>query len=280
VIPTAFDYLAPSSLAEALDILEEQQDTAKLLAGGHSLIPLMKLRLAAPATLVDLRNVDELRGISFSDGELRIGALTTHREVASSELVNTHAPALAQAAGQIGDRQVRARGTIGGSLAHNDPAADLPAVMLALDAEMVVRSKMGSRTISAQDFFPDILETALAPNDILAEVRIKHAPRSAYAKFPNPASHYAITGVAAAAQGDGRLNSARIGVTGAAPVAFRAAAAESALAGSDLSAESIARAADAAYDGRELLGDIHASAEYRAALIKVMTKRALQQLAI
>jgi carbon-monoxide dehydrogenase medium subunit len=279
VIPTAFDYLAPSSLPEALDILDEQQDAAKLLAGGHSLIPLMKLRLAAPATVVDLRNLSELRGISFMDGELRIGALATHREVASSELVSIHAPALAQAASQIGDRQVRARGTVGGSLAHNDPAADLPAVMLALDAEMVVRSGMGSRTITAQDFFRDILETALAPNDILAEVRIKPAPRSAYAKFPNPASHYAITGVALAVQGDGMLDSARIGVTGAAPVAFRAAAAESALAGSNLSAESIARAAEAAYDGRELLGDIHASAEYRAALIKVMTKRALQQLA-
>jgi aerobic carbon-monoxide dehydrogenase medium subunit len=279
VIPTAFDYLAPTSLQEALEVLDEQQDTAKLLAGGHSLIPLMKLRLAAPATLVDLRNVSELRGISFSDGELRIGALATHREVASSELVDMHAPALAQAAGQIGDRQVRARGTIGGSLAHNDPAADLPAVMLALDAEMVVRSKMGSRTISARDFFPDILETALAPNDILAEVRIKPAPRSAYAKFPNPASHYAITGVAAAVQDNGMLNSARIGVTGAAPVAFRATAAENQLSGGNLSAESIARAAEAAYDGRELLGDIHASAEYRAALIKVMTRRALQQLA-
>jgi carbon-monoxide dehydrogenase medium subunit len=279
MIPMEFDYLAPASLAEALDILDEQLDTAKLLAGGHSLIPLMKLRLAAPATLVDLRNVSELRGISFHDGELRIGALTTHREVASSELVSMHAPVLAQAAAQIGDRQVRARGTVGGSLAHNDPAADLPAVMLALDAEMVVRSKTGSRAISAQDFFRDILETALAPNDILAEVRIKAAPRSAYAKFPNPASHYAITGVAAAVQGDGRLDSARIGVTGAAPVAFRATAAESALAGSDLSAESIAKAADAAYDGRELLGDIHASAEYRAALIKIMTRRALQQIA-
>jgi aerobic carbon-monoxide dehydrogenase medium subunit len=279
VISTAFDYLAPPNLPEALDILDEQQDAAKLLAGGHSLIPLMKLRLAAPATVVDLRNLNELRGISFTDGELRIGALTTHREVASSELVNIHAPALAQAAGQIGDRQVRARGTIGGSLAHNDPAADLPAVMLALDVEMIVRSKAGSRTIRAQDFLRDILETALAANDILTEVRIKPAPRSAYAKFPNPASHYAITGVAAAVQGNGMLNSARIGVTGAAPVAFRATAAENQLSGGNLSAESIARAAEAAYDGRELLGDIHASAEYRAALIKVMTRRALQQLA-
>jgi aerobic carbon-monoxide dehydrogenase medium subunit len=279
VIPTEFDYFRPSSLAEALDLLDEQRDNAKLLAGGHSLIPLMKLRLAAPATLIDLRNVSEIRGISLTDNQLHIGAMTTHREVASSDLVAMHAPALAEAARQIGDRQVRARGTIGGSLAHNDPAADLPAVMLALDAEMVSRSKTGSRVVNAEDFLRGMLETALEPNEILAEVRIRPAPRSAYAKFPNPASHYAITGVAVAVHGDGAPDSVRIGITGAAPVAFRATAAESALSGGGFSTESIATAADAAYDGRELLGDIQASEEYRAALINVMTRRALQQIA-
>ena len=279
MIPAEFDYVAPANLVDALRILNEYGEGAKPLAGGHSLIPLMKLRLARPELLIDLRNVSELRGIRQQGDQLRIGAMTTHSEVAASILVNQQAPALAQAAYEIGDRQVRARGTIGGSLAHNDPAADLPAVMLALDAQIVLRSSSGERVVAAGDFIRGMLETAIEPNELLTEVRVKVAPRSAYVKFPNPASHYAITGVAAAVEGNGNTSAARIGVTGAAPIAYRASGAEAALAGKALSADAIEAASAAAHDGRELLGDIHASAEYRAALVRVLTKRALQKIA-
>jgi carbon-monoxide dehydrogenase medium subunit len=278
VIPADFEYAAPSTLAEALQLLSDHPDDAKVLAGGHSLVPLMKLRLAAPAMLIDLGRITELKGITQDGGRIRIGAMTTHAEVAASSLVQQSAPALAQAAHEIGDRQVRARGTIGGSLAHSDPAADLPAAMLALDGAIVARSTRGERTIPAESFFVDLLTTALEPDEIVTAVTVAVSPRSAYVKFPNPASHYAITGVGVAVQRDGTVSAARIGVTGAAPMAYRATAAEAALTGQALSAQSIAAAADAAYDGRELLGDIHASAEYRAALVKVMTRRALEKL--
>jgi carbon-monoxide dehydrogenase medium subunit len=277
VIPAEFDYAVPSSLAEVLQLLADHPD-AKLLAGGHSLIPLMKLRLAQPSFIIDLGRVAELRGVSQEGDRLRIGAMTTHAEVASSSVVAQAAPGLAQAAREIGDRQVRARGTIGGSLAHSDPAADLPAVMLALEAEMHVRSSGGERTIPAEEFFVDLLTTALEPDEVLTAVTVAVSPRSAYAKYPNPASHYAVAGVCAAVQGNGTVTAARIGVTGAAPSAYRATAAEAALTGQSLSAQTIAAAADAAYDGRELLGDIHASSEYRAQLIKVLTRRALEKL--
>lgn len=278
MIPVSFDYFAPASLPEALQLLADRGEDAKLLAGGHSLVPLMKLRLAQPAALIDLGRIAELKGISVQGGRVRIGATTTHAQVESSLEVIQNAPALAQAAHEIGDRQVRARGTIGGSLAHNDPAADLPAVMLALDAEITVRSAGGERTLKAEDFFVGMLETALRPDELITSVSVAVSPHSAYVKFPNPASHYAITGVCVSVQGNGTVSSARIGVTGAAPMAFRATAAESALTGKMLSAESVAAAAAAAYDGRELLGDIHASAEYRGSLVRVMTRRALEKL--
>jgi carbon-monoxide dehydrogenase medium subunit len=278
MIPAEFDYVEPSSLEEALQILAARGEDAKVLAGGHSLIPLRKLRLAQPAILVYLGRIPGLKGISLDGQRLRIGGMTTHAEVAASALVRQHAPALAQAAHEIGDRQVRARGTIGGSLAHNDPAADLPAVMLALDAEMKLRSAGGERTLKADAFLVGMLETALRPDEILTEVSVAVSPRSAYVKFPNPASHYAITGVGVALQGNGTVTSARIGVTGAAPLAFRSAGAEAALTGKSLSAESITAAAAAAYDGRELLSDIFASSEYRSMLVRVLTKRALEKI--
>jgi carbon-monoxide dehydrogenase medium subunit len=279
MIPADFEYAAPATIDEALTLLARNGEDAKLLAGGHSLIPLMKLRLARPGMLIDLRRIAGLRGVRQEGDRLAIGAMTTHAEVASNALVRQQAPALAQAAREIGDRQVRARGTIGGSLAHADPAADLPAAMLALDAWMVIRSSSGERIVGADDFFRGLLETALEPNELLTEVRVKVSPRSAYVKFPNPASHYALTGVAAALTGDGTISSARIGVTGAAPSAYRAEGAEAALSGRGLTADVIDAAAAATRDGRELLGDIHASAEYRAALVQVLTKRALQSLA-
>jgi carbon-monoxide dehydrogenase medium subunit len=279
MIPTSFDYFAPTSLSEALQLLADRGDDAKVLAGGHSLVPLMKLRLAQPAALIDVGGIPELKGISVKGDRVHIGAMATHAAIAASQEVQRNAPALAQAAHEIGDRQVRARGTIGGSLAHSDPAADLPAVMLALDAQFTLRSASGERTLSAGEFFVDMLTTAVEPNELITSISVTVSPASAYAKYPNPASHYAITGVCASVTGNGAVSSARIGVTGAAPMAFRASAAEAALAGKALSAESIAAAADAAYDGRELLGDIHASAEYRGSLIKVMTRRALEKLA-
>ena len=278
MIPAEFDYVEPSSLEEALQILAARGEDAKVLAGGHSLVPLMKLRLAQPGVLVYLGRIPGLKGISLDGQRLRIGGMTTHAEVAASPLVRQHARALAQAAHEIGDRQVRARGTIGGSLAHNDPAADLPAVMLALDAEMKLRSASGERTLKAEPFLVGMLETALRPDEILTEVSVGVSPRSAYVKFPNPASHYAITGVGVALQGNGTVTAARVGVTGAAPLAYRSAGAEAALTGKSLSAESISAAANAAYDGRELLSDIFASAEYRSMLVRVLTKRALEKI--
>ena len=278
MIPAEFEYIAPTSLDQALQLLSEHADDAKLLAGGHSLVPLMKLRLAQPAYLIDLNRVAELRGISQEGDRIRIGAMTTHAEIAASSLVQQQAPALAQAAHEIGDRQVRARGTIGGSLAHSDPAADLPAAMLALDGQILVRSARGERTVLADGFFVDLLTTALEPDEIVTAVTVAVSPRSAYVKFPNPASHYAIAGVCAAVTGDGTIGSARIGVTGVAPMAYRASGSEAALAGKALSPDVIAGAAAAAYDGRELLGDIHASSEYRAALLGVLTRRVLEKL--
>ena len=274
MIPTTFDYVTATSLDEALRILAEKPGEVKLLAGGHSLIPVMKLRLASPSTLVDIARVPGLRGIRETGDGLSIGATTTHAEIASSSAVQRLAPALAQAARQIGDRQVRARGTIGGSAAHADPASDYPAVLLALGATIVLRSTAGERTVPAEQFFTGLMETAARPDEAITEIRIPSAPRSVYAKFPNPASHYPIVGVAAAVKNGG----VRIGVTGAAPVPFRATAAEGRLAGS-LNPGAINAAAGAAYDGRELLGDLHASQEYRGHLITVMTRRALMQLA-
>jgi carbon-monoxide dehydrogenase medium subunit len=234
---------------------------------------LMKLRLAAPGMLIDLARVPGLVGIRHENGGVRIGAMTTHAEVAASAEVRAAVPALAEAARDIGDRQVRARGTIGGSLAHADPAADLPAVMLALGATLVLRSASGERTVAAEDFFVGLLESDVHANEVLTEIRLPASARSAYEKIPNAASHYAIVGVAVALGAE-----PRVAVTGAAPVAFRSAGAEAVLSGAKLSAETAARAAAAAYDGRELLSDIHASAEYRAHLVGVATRRALLRL--
>jgi carbon-monoxide dehydrogenase medium subunit len=272
MIPASFDYSAPNTLDEALNLLKDAGGGAKVLAGGHSLIPLMKLRLAAPGHLIDLARVPGLRGVRRENGTLRIGAMTTHAEIAGSADVRDAAPALSDAARNIGDRQVRARGTMGGSLAHADPAADLPAVILALGATLALRSVSGERSVPADQFFVGLLESDVHSDEILVEIRVPANARSAYEKMPNPASHYAIVGVAVAL-GD----EPRVGVTGAAPVAYRATQAEAVLR-APLSADTAARAAGAAYDDRELLDDIHASAEYRAHLVRVATRRTLSRL--
>jgi len=286
MFPTSFDYFTAGSIQEAIALLEKHGDDAKLLAGGHSLIPLMKLRLAAPKCIVDIGRVAGLHGIDHAiteGGHIQIGALTTHADVASSELLARECPLLRETAAEIGDVQVRNRGTLGGSLAHADPAADYPAAILALDAEIVVEGRRGERRIAAADFFTDTFQTALGPGEILTGVRIPaHAAHSgsAYVKVHHPASGYAVVGVAAVLVVEsGKIESARVGITGLGPKAFRATAVENALRGEAPSAANLRAAAAHATDGVEALTDAHTSAEYRAELARIMTRRALEKAA-
>ncbi len=279
MIPAQFEYHAPTSIKEALQLLQAHPD-AKLLAGGHSLLPMMKLRLARPADLIDLGRLSELRYIKEDRGAVVIGALTTHWLIESSALLKAKAPVLVEAAAQIGDVQVRNWGTLGGSLAHADPAADYPAAVLALEASIVAEGPKGRRTIAAAEFFTGVLATALTSQEILLEVRVPAlAARtgSAYLKFPHPASGFAVVGVAAIVTLDakGKCERARIGVTGVASTAYRANAVEAQLAGKALDAKAVAAAAEHAAEGVEANDDIFASAEYRAHLTRVYTKRAI-----
>ncbi|GAB4110852.1 MAG: xanthine dehydrogenase family protein subunit M [Roseiflexaceae bacterium] len=278
MIPASFDYYSPSSVAEAVGLLEQLGDEAKILAGGHSLLPAMKLRLASPSKLIDISKIAELKGIS-ANGNLSIGAGTTYHAIATSDAVLNHCKVLAECAGQIGDIQVRNRGTIGGALAHADPAADLTAVALALGATVSVQGPGGSRDIAADDLFVSIFTTAVEPNEIVTKVTVPAlgaGEGAAYSKLRHPASRYAIVGVAAYVKIEGgKVSTARIAVTGAGPMATRQSAAEAALVGSDGGDDAIAAAAAASGEDMEYLGDIHASAEYRQAMVKVYTKRAL-----
>jgi carbon-monoxide dehydrogenase medium subunit len=276
-----FEYLAPTTLDEAVSLLRQHGGDAKLLAGGQSLVPIMKLRLAEPAWLIDLGRVSSMAYIKEDGGAITIGAMTTHQMLETSDLLKAKAPLLPETAAQIADVQVRNRGTIGGSLAHADPAADLAAAALALGAEIQVVGPNGQRAIAADDFFQGVFTTALADNEIVTEVRFpEQAARtgSAYVKMPNPASHFAIVGVAAVVTmgGDGRCESARIGVSGVAMTPFRAEAAETALVGSAADEAAITAAAEHAASGVEAISDVHASAEFRLHLTKVYVKRALE----
>lgn len=280
MIPSTFDYHSPTSLSEALALLEQHGDEAKVLAGGQSLLPALKLRLSSVGHLVDLGRIHDLSYIKEDKGSLCVGARATHYDVESSALLKQKCPLLAECAANIGDVQVRNRGTIGGSLAHADPAADYPAAILALDAEIQVVSTTGSRVLKAEDFFVDMLTTALEPGEIVTEVRV--APLAAktggvYLKVPQPASGFAVVGVAAIVTLDAKGNCAtvRVGVTGAAAKGVRAKATEAALMGKTPDAATIAQAATKAADGVDTLGDIFASAEYRAHLVQVYVKRAL-----
>lgn len=280
MVAAKFDYHAPSSVEEALNLLSGNDD-AKILAGGHSLIPMMKTGLAAPGTLIDLGKVGGLSYVNESNGGLAIGAMTTYQQLATSDAVASNAAVLGEAAASVADPQVRNMGTIGGSLAHADPAGDLPAVALALNADIVATSSGGERVISADDFFIDLFTTALEPDEIVTEIRIPalgSGAGAAYAKMANKASHYAIVGVAAVVSVDdsGNCTSARIGVTGAGASASRASESESRLAGSSLDDAAIFSAAGHAADGIELNEDIHASAEYREHLTKVFALRAIR----
>lgn len=278
--PAAFDYHAPSTLDEAIKLLAEGDGDVKVLAGGHSLLPLMKLRLAQPRAVVDIGRISGLSGVRLEGNSIVIGALTTHAEVARSSEIQQRLPLLAECASHIGDLQVRNKGTIGGSLAHADPAGDLPAVALALEAEITARGPNGERTIGAGDFFVDLLTSALEPSEILTSIRLPLLPAgagSAYLKFDHPASHYALCGVAAVlVVHGGTVAEARVGITGVGPKAYRASSVEAALQGQPANADSFAQAAGGAADGQDVLGDLHASSEYRAHLARVFARRALE----
>ena len=282
MITHPFTYQAPSTIEEAVRELGRNGES-KVIAGGHSLLPLMKLGLAQPEALIDLRRIASLREIRIEDdGIIAIGALTTHRDIAHDPTVRAKLAALAEAASAVGDLQVRARGTIGGSLAHADPAADEPAPALAFDATIRAIGPKGRRDIKATEYFKGTFETALAENEIITEVRFP-APAgrtgSAYAKFAHPASGFAITGVAAVVtvKADGSVERAAIGVTGAAAAAYRAKAAEKALAGTNGDAKAIAAAAAKATDGITALSDLAAASEYRKHLVTVYAKRAIER---
>jgi carbon-monoxide dehydrogenase medium subunit len=276
MIPANFEYESPRTLGEALQLLSSRAD-AKILAGGHSLLPAMKLRLAQPAMLVDLGRVGALSYIRQSADWIMIGAMTTHAEVAGSQDLLRSSPLLALAAAQIGDTQVRNRGTIGGSLAQAHPAADYPAAVLALDAEIVAHSRSGERVIPAKKFFTGMFSTALRNDEILSEVRVPDTMggRVVYKKFHHPASGYAVVGVAVrVSASNGKIESAAVGITGVSDVAYRASAVEDALRGRPTSA--IREASIAAAEGVEIIGDYFASAEYRRHLVTVLTRRALE----
>ncbi|HMO94765.1 MAG TPA: xanthine dehydrogenase family protein subunit M [Tepidiformaceae bacterium] len=281
MIPTEFDYKRAGSIDEAISLLRDSGGEGKFLAGGHSLIPLMKLRLSEPGVLIDISRIDQLKGIRETNGKLAIGAATTHTEVAESDLVRRLCPVIAEAAAEIGDPQVRNRGTLGGSLAHSDPAADYPAVMVALDAEIHIKGPGGWRTVQAGDFFQGMFTVDLAEDEIIAGVQVAPTQSAAYVKLHQRASHYAIVGVAAALEKDGNVcRSARIGLTGASTHAQRLGNVEQLLAGRELTQANIDAAATVAGDGLEdVNADIHASEAYRRAMVKVFTRRAIEEAA-
>jgi len=275
MIPAAFDYLRPATLDEAIALLELHGAEAKVLAGGHSLVPVMKLRLAQPKTVIDISRVADLSYIREQGDKIAIGAMTTHYDIEASPLLGDTCPLLTELAPQIGDAQVRNRGTIGGSLVHADPAADWPAAILALDADLEIAGSNGRRTVKATEFFVGVMETVVQSNEILCEIRVPPTPRSvAYVKFAQRASGFAIAGVAAVV--DSANKTVSVGVTGVAARPYRALAVESVLRGKVLNRDAIDQAAGIAAEGVEPLDDIHASAAFRAHLVQVNTRRALE----
>ena len=274
MIPATFDYFRPQTLDEALSLLTNHED-AKVLAGGHSLIPAMKLRLAQPKSVIDISRVADLSYVREQDGRIVIGALATHYQIESSALLRDKCPLLSEVAPQIGDVQVRNKGTLGGSLVHADPASDWPAAILALDAELTIAGASGRRTVRATDFFVEMMQTAVQSNEILCEIRVPATAKSvAYVKSAQKASGFAIAGVATVV--DKARRTAAIGISGVAAKPYRAAAVERALGGNALTMETVATAAAKAAEGADPLGDIHASAEFRAHLAQVNTRRALE----
>lgn len=285
MFPASVGYVAARSLEEALELLAKYGEDAKLLAGGHSLIPAMKLRLASPRYLIDLGRLPGLSGARIEGETLAIGALTVHADVASSETVRQRLPGLADAASVIGDVQVRNRGTIGGSVAHADPAADLPVILTALNASFVLTSASGKRTVAAEDFFVDFYTTALAPNEVLTEIRVPLAPSgagTAYAKLPHPASGYVVVsaGVLLNREPSGQCASARVALGGMAGHPLRARATETALQGKPLTPQVIGAAAAKAAEGSDPIEDAYASAEYKRQVATVYARRAIESAAM
>jgi carbon-monoxide dehydrogenase medium subunit len=281
MIPTAFDYIAPKTLDEAMRALAAHGEDAKLLAGGHSLLPLLKLRLAHPGVLIDLGRIPGLDGISRQNDKVVIGALATHYQIESSELLKKNCPLLPETAREIGDVQVRNRGTIGGNLAHADPSADWPAAILALGGELRLRGPRGVRRLAAEEFFVGPLTTAIAPDEILTEIRVPASERrcgSAYLKMAQQASGFAIVGVAVALRVDakGCCEEIGIGVTGLGDKPFRPRAVEARLRGNKLTPKLIEASAAQVADGVEPLEDLHAAAPFRAHLARVYAARAIQ----
>lgn len=278
--PLSFDYYRARSTAEARELLAAHPG-AKLLAGGHSLVPLLRLRLAAPSAVIDIGRIPDLRGISRQGDQVRIGAMTTHAELAASGDLQSGAPALAEAAAMVGDPAVRNRGTIGGNIAHGDPASDLPTVLVALDAQIVAAGPGGERTIPSAEFFTGIMTTALADDEILLAIDVpvsRSNQGSAYEKFPHPASRYAVIGAAAwVTVTHGACSEARVAIGGLLPYARRAVSVERALVGHQPTEDAIAGAARqvAADLGNDAMGDIYASASYRAAIAPVFIQRAV-----
>ena len=282
MIPESFDYQRASTVSEAISLLQQHGEDAKIVAGGHSLVPTMKLRLATPGTLIDIGGISELKYINDKGDYLAIGAGATHWMIESSDLIQKKAPGLSQAAAQVGDVQVRNRGTIGGVLAHSDPQADYPGVVLALDATLVVQGSSGERTIAVSDYFTGLWETALGDDELLTEVRIptdSANANSCYLKFPQPASRYPYVGCAVAMDSSaGSCSDVRVGFSGVGETAFRDSGIEDALRGNTLNESAIASASAKAADGRSVLSDVFVSEEYRRAMAQVYVKRALTQL--
>jgi len=277
MIPVAFDYVRPGSVEEAVSALSSAGDDAKILAGGQSLLPVLRLRLADPGVIIDLGGISALRGIRVDGDALVVGAMATHAEVAASSLVQAEAPLVAAVARTVGDRQVRHRGTIGGSIAHADPAGDLPTAAVALDATMVLAGPNGQRSVAARDFFTDIFTTTMAPDEVLVEVRYPRTPgwTARYEKFHRTAQAWALVGVAAAVRREnGSIAEARIAFTNMGSTPVRASGVESALAGaSDVG--TVKAAAARAGEATSPPSDIHGSAEYRRHLAGVLTGRAV-----
>jgi aerobic carbon-monoxide dehydrogenase medium subunit len=281
MFPASFGYVAAHSVEEALQLLTKHGEDAKLLAGGHSLIPTMKLRLASPRTLIDLGTVAGLRGVRMDGNTLAIGALTVHTDVASAELVQKHLPGLADAASVIGDLQVRNRGTIGGSIAHADPGADFPVILTALNASFVLQSTSGSRTVAADDFFIDFYTTAMNANEVLTEIRVPlptSGSGTAYVKLPHPASGYVVVsaGVLITRQSSGSCSLARVALGGLGSGPIRAVVTETELQGKLLAPEVIAAAAAKAAEETDPEGDTYASAEYKRHVATVYARRAIE----
>ena len=276
-----FDYVRASSIEEAIS-LKGANDDSSLLAGGHSLIPAMKLRLSTPQKLIDISGLDQLKNISNSGSYISIGALCTHKQCAESDIIQSNCPALSDAASVIGDPHVRNKGTLGGALAHSDPQADYPGVVLSLNATIIVKGSGGERTIEAVDYFTGLWETELGENEILTEVRIptdSANANSCYLKFPQPASRYPYVGCGVSlSSSSGTCLDIRVGFSGVGELAFRDSGIESALKGQPLNESTIASAADKAAEGKAVLSDHFVSEEYRRAMAQVYAKRALTQL--